>query len=329
MRYPLRHAVNEFLDVYSGVYADSTLKEYRRRYARLCRIMEDLRSQGKVSTLDPSRMVPEDVIALAVYLRKVRGVRPASLQHDVGALQTLCLFCGNDAVRFARARCPQAFPKERKGRLPVVERQVFESFVRRADLAPPERLRAYAVVAFAFGTGLRPCEIRAVCVGDVSVPDRTVAVRRPKGSETYGIPRTVPIRPECLGVISRWILSLRGAPEDSPLFPNREGLPLSENGLRKDRVSVCAETGLSFDFRICRRTYGQYLLDEGYPLEYVSSLLGHTNETTTARFYGRVRPERVVKNVIQGWFSKEGDNGFIEDGDGESWTVKSGAREGI
>ena len=329
MRYPMRHAVKDFLEVYKGVYAETTYKEYVRRYARLCQVMEGLRSEGKVSTLDPSKMVPEDVLALAVYLRKVRGVRPASLQHDIGALQTLLMFYGNDAVRFARAKYPQAFPKENKHRLPVLEPDDLRRILDSAESVPSDGLRPYAVVAFAFGTGLRPCEIRSVQIRDVSINDRTVYVRRPKGAETWAVPRYVPIRPECLGLIARWMMTLTGNDPDSPLFPNRVGGALSENGLRLDRVAVNEGTGVSFDFRMCRRTYGQYLLDEGYSLDYVSSLLGHTNETTTAVFYGRVRPDRVVKTVVKGWFSPEDDTSEIEESGIRDCTDKFGAREGI
>lgn len=325
----MRHAVKDFLEVYKGVYAETTYKEYLRRYARLCTVMEGLRSEGKVSTLDPSKMAPEDVVALAVYLRKVRGVRPASLQHDVGALQTLCMFYGNDAVRFARAKYPQAFPRESKHRLPVIESDDFRKVIESAEVVPSDGLRPYAVVAFAFGTGLRPCEIRSTLIRDVSINDRTVYVRRPKGVETWGNPRYVPIRPECLGVIARWMMTLTGNDPDSPLFPNYAGGALSENGLRLDRVAVNEETGVSFDFRMCRRTYGQYLLDEGYSLDYVSSLLGHTNETTTALFYGRVRPDRVVQTVVRGWFPQEDDTCDIEESDSEDWMKEDGARDEI
>lgn len=328
MRYPFRHAVKEFMAAYRGVYADTTYRELDRRFRRIGGIFEELRREGAVSTTDPARITPEDVKEFAVYLRTIRGVEPSSLQHDVGTLQTICMFNENDCVRFARAKYPLAFPVRGKVRNPVVEKEDLARIVRASDEAVGRDLRSFAAVLLAFGSGMRPCEIRAALICDVDLVANTVFVRRPKGGDSWGIRRTVPLRPECRGVLARYVMTLDG-PGSGLLFPNPDGREVSENTLRVWRVSVNEATGIAFDFRKCRRTYGQYLLDEGFSLEDVSALLGHTTETTTAVFYARRRPDRVVKEVLAGWETKEADDGIALNRDDAGLVENDGAREGI
>ena len=325
-RYPFRHAVNEFMDAYRGVYADTTYRELDRRFRRIGRILEDLRSSGEVSTTDPARMTPEDVKAFAVYLRTISKVRPASLQHDVGTLQTICMYFGNDCVRFARAKYPLAFPVQGKSRGSVIERPEFDRIVSYADRCDGADLRDAAAVLLCLGSGLRPCEIREARVSDLDIGASTMYVRRPKGGDSWGMNRTVPVRPEVRSVLARYVL---GRAPDSYLFPSPKGGRVSENSLGVWRSNVCARCGVSFDYRKCRRTYGQYLLDEGYSLEDVSVLLGHSNETTTSVYYGRRRPERVVQSVLSGW-----ESGAVSDMGDCDITIgdvdeNAGAREGI
>lgn len=104
----------------------------------------------------------------------------------------------------------------------------------------------------------------------------------------------------------------------------------SSNTLGKWRGKVCDGVGFVFDYRKLRRTYGQYLLNEGFSTEEVSILLGHTNVTTMNAFYASVRPSRAVQNVLSSWQkSSRSDDG---NGDGNKSITDAGitgAREGI
>ena len=86
------------------------------------------------------------------------------------------------------------------------------------------------------------------------------------------------------------------------------GHSASSNTLGVWRGKVCDGVGFVFDYRKLRRTYGQYLLDEGFSMEEVSILLGHTNVTTTNAFYAGVRPSRAVQNVLSGWQKSSGSD---------------------
>lgn len=306
-RYPFRAAVNRYMKEYDGVYAASTYKELDRRFRRIERILTELKDSEEVSSCDPSKLAPEDVKAFAVRLRR-SGITPGALQHDVGTLGVLCLFCGNDCVRLARARFPSAFPMYRKSRGPVLEEEEFAAIIRYAGTCSGSDLRDAASVCFALGTGARPCEIREAVVSDLDLSRGTFYVSRPKGGDSYGSRRTVPVRPEVRGILSLYIRNEELRPND--LIFGIGGSAVSSNSLGVWRSKVCEGCGVYFDFRKLRRTYGQYLLDEGWSLSDVSVLLGHTNVMTTNTFYAGARPSRVVQNVLSGWDSnRENDDG--------------------
>ena len=148
-------------------------------------------------------------------------------------------------------------------------------------------------------------------VSDLDLANGTFYVRRPKGGDSYGSRRTVPVRPEVRGILSLYIRNGGLRPED--LIFGIGGSVVSSNSLGIWRSKVCEGCGVQFDFRKLRRTYGQYLLDEGWSLSDVSVLLGHTNVMTTNMFYAGARPQRVVQNVLSGWDSeKQNDNRDFE-----------------
>lgn len=327
-RYPFRSTALRYLEAYEGVYAETTWKELDRRFRRIEALLAGLKASGDVSTTDPASLTPEDVKALAVHLRRVRRISPAAQQHDIGVLGNLCLFVGNDCVRLARARYPAAFPIARKVRDSVLTSEEFAAIVRWSGSRTGSGLRDAAAICLALGTGARPCEIREARVEDLDLAGCTFYVRRPKGADTYGDRRTVPVRPEVRGILSLYISSSGLSPSD--LLFGVDGHAASSNTLGIWRGKVCDGVGFVFDYRKLRRTYGQYLLDEGFSMEEVSILLGHTNVTTTNAFYAGVRPSRAVQNVLSGWQkSPRSDDG---NGDGNKSTADAGitgAREGI
>ncbi len=196
----------------------------------------------------------------------------------------------------------------RKSRGPVLEEEEFAAIIRYAGTCSGSDLRDAASVCFALGTGARPCEIREAVVSDLDLSRGTFYVSRPKGGDSYGSRRTVPVRPEVRGILSLYIRNEELRPND--LIFGIGGSAVSSNSLGVWRSKVCEGCGVYFDFRKLWRTYGQYLLDEGWSLSDVSVLLGHTNVMTTNTFYAGARPSRVVQNVLSGWDSnRENDDG--------------------
>lgn len=61
------------------------------------------------------------------------------------------------------------------------------------------------------------------------------------------------------------------------------------------------DTGVSFDFRACRRTYGQLAIDEGMPPDTVVLLMKHSTSKTIETYYCRKRPSVAIEETLKIW----------------------------
>jgi integrase len=158
----------------------------------------------------------------------------------------------------------------------------------------------FAVLAKA---GLRPGEAFALKPGDLDLRERTLRVERAwslglKATKTYE-ERTVDITPELGAALQRHIAWLttealrRGRGEPQWLFPNDAGQPMDEARVRRIFKSALKAAQLP-EFRLydLRHTYASLLLAAGAPTTYVAAQLGHTNPSTTLRYYARWIPSR-------------------------------------
>jgi len=84
----------------------------------------------------------------------------------------------------------------------------------------------------------------------------------------------------------------RYAPMNEALFPalgDKGDGYFSGNKMLSMKNIVERETGVKFDFRACRRTFGQTCIHMGTNVESVSLLLGHSSTRTTESHYCRRR----------------------------------------
>lgn len=300
---------DEFLSAYVGVYAPGMWDELERRYRKLDGILTDLNRSGRVSTTDPSLITAEDIKAFILH-RRDQGLKDTSISHDLSAISNLCEFVnGNHCVTLARSRYPLLFAKRRRKLLPIIEMddfrrisQIADSLTERSD---PFRVRNYAMVMVAICGGLRTQEVQHAKVANLSDDLTVLHLDHVKGMNTYGVERTVPLRPEVRHVLSLWLGHQRRY-GSKYLFPAPDGGVLAINSMTSARHKVNDEVGLDFDFRMCRRTYAQYLVDEGLETDKVAVILGHSSVKTTEANYARPRDDRVVREVVQMWMN-DGD----------------------
>ena len=307
MRYPFMAAVNRFMESYFGVYAPGMYSELQRRYPKISKQLIELEIEGKISTTDPSKLTPEDIKAYVTYL-KSKKLKEASVSHDLSAIRNLCMFIsGNNCVEVAKIQYPILFQRQRHVRLPVTERPEFERICEYANSFSPagnyRLIRGAAEVMLTYGAGLRTQETQHTKIRHLDPQLRYIYLDHVKGMNSYGSCRTVPIRPEAAHILSVW-LKVRKS-DSEYLFPNQQGQFLSTNSFEVDRRFFVANSGIEFDYRKCRRTYAQYLIDEGIPIEEVAVILGHASSRTTERAYARPRDDRVVRKIIEKWKIKE------------------------
>jgi integrase len=163
--------------------------------------------------------------------------------------------------------------------------------------------RHESAVVFACGTGLRPGEWLALRWADLDLGGETCRVTRTfvRGAlkptaKTDGSLRTVRLQ----GLVLDLLRSMpRPINREALVFPNTSGgfLNLHNFGQRTWRKGL---TSIGIEHRPvkeCRHTFASLALAAGADIYWVSRQLGHTNISTTLRYYARFLPPVDERNI--------------------------------
>ena len=311
-RYPFLTWMNRYLEN-SGL-GEVTLVERERRLRRIHRDLEDLMARGEIDTTNPEKMTEKEVGAF-VNLIKKRGVKKKNLGHEVGALNSLLKYAGNFAVQVYRAKNPnQLCNLSRSSRLPPLTPAEYRRILDGAAMVSHDdwtMMESYALVVLSIGSGARHKEVKEGLIADLHLDqgDEHYHITHPKGEATYGEERDLFLRPECVSYLRKYHakrLEMRSRrPDLEFLFPamqDHEDGKLSTNSITKMVRSVGEDAGVAgLDLHKCRRTYGQFLLDEGADIETVSVLFGHLETSTTERSYCRKKQQKALRAAREIW----------------------------
>ncbi|MGA2530417.1 MAG: site-specific integrase [Acidimicrobiales bacterium] len=148
--------------------------------------------------------------------------------------------------------------------------------------------------------GLREGELVGLLWRDFDPKEETLAItgtfdaigRERTDPKTDSSRRTISLTPEAVEVLT--ILKMepgRKESEDGLIFVSRQGTPLFATTIRRHWLSVCKRLDLPpTRFHQLRHSCATILLNDGEPLEKVSTLLGHTSVRITADVYRHVGP---------------------------------------
>ncbi len=146
--------------------------------------------------------------------------------------------------------------------------------------------RDIVLFGLAYRFGLRAVEVTRLLIDDLDLSRRRIQIRRAKA----GHPKEYPLPADLVGPVRR---HLRSRPDRGPfLFTGRQST--NQRGLTVLRVQqlfkrYAAEAGLppSVASHSLRHSIAVHSLEEGFGLEYVADLLGHSSIRSTA-IYARV-----------------------------------------
>ena len=154
-----------------------------------------------------------------------------------------------------------------------------------ADDPRPSGIRDAAILALAYGAGLRRSEIVALDVEHIEPQTGAVTIRRGKGRKD----RTAYLANGALDAVRDW-LACRGPQPGALFWPvNKGGGLLSRRMTDQSIYSLlrrrAAQAGVAaFSPHDCRRTFVGDLLDNGVDLATVKEMAGHSSIQTTARY---------------------------------------------
>jgi site-specific recombinase XerD len=158
-----------------------------------------------------------------------------------------------------------------------------------ALLAAPDQTnwlgrRDHALILTAIQTGLRVSELTALQIADVTLTTGACVRARGKGRKQ----RAVTLKSETVAVLREWLHERQGQPED-PLFPTRQGRPLSRDAvarlIAKHTATAAADCPSLKTKRVSphvlRHTSAMQLQARRIDIATIALILGHESIKTT------------------------------------------------
>lgn len=295
-RYPLRETIGRYMRSVGAYLAETTSAERARKLRAIARRYEELCKADPALEKDPAKWTEKEVTAILVDMRK-RGLSLGTQKKNLGHVNAVLRFVGNGVLSKMRAQMPHALPRGQYVKGPSLSEGEVEQILSSLEGFRGWRgeVARFVIAAYAY-TGLRMSELRRAKFEDVDERTWTLRVRHPKGEGSYGEFRTVPIPGPLRPYLARFLrarermLAGKGLLSVEPLIPKERGDPnsyYSANAFEAISSRARQVSGVDFDFRALRRTYGQNLLNRGVQLQSVSLMLGHSSTLTTEKYYCR------------------------------------------
>jgi integrase len=281
-RFPFRTQAARFLEENRHEFAKSTYVERERRLRQMAEYIEGLRASGKISTADPAKMTEEDIAEIYEFMQN-KDISPKGLSNEISAFESLCLLCGNKCIDEVIKPLPENYSKTK--RREAISNEVFEMIISEGLKKDDFRnIRNYAIVAAAMCAGLRTTEMQEALRKNIDLSRGEIYV----GSKGRGYKesRTVPIDPDGIELLRKYLEIRDAASESIFLFPGSGSDPMRANAMRGCKDVVAGEIDHKFTLQGCRYAYGRRLIRDGVPSDAVRLHMGYQiKERTKVRQY--------------------------------------------
>ncbi|MBW2644468.1 MAG: tyrosine-type recombinase/integrase [Deltaproteobacteria bacterium] len=143
-------------------------------------------------------------------------------------------------------------------------------------------LRAYAMVHLAYTLGLRPCEIRSICLDDIFFKDAALCIRIRKNDR----PVKLPVPEDTIKAMAAYLIGGRPKSKHRELFltlhpPYRK---LAQNTVTQHIKTCMLAVGMTYSAYCLRHTYAQNLLEAGLSIYEVKEMMGHDSIESTRKY---------------------------------------------
>jgi integrase len=311
-RRPFSGALREYMDSRRGLIAESTYIENERKLRYLGKVLEELKSKGKLRTTDPRLLKTEDVQVFLQWMRE-RGLDPETKAKYLHLLSNICAFYRNYTIQQMKreTKTLTKTPKKPIRWLNEVDLEKIQDATKDLKGWTGDVLRF--LVAFYPATGLRPSELRLAWAEDIDTENWTFFVRFPKGLGTYGEQRRVSILPQAREATLKYLLTRErrikslGLGGVKPLIMNYNGEPYAANRFQVWKQEIERKAGVKFRLKDFRSTFAtQTAMIDPNLIPDVSAALGHTNLETTQRYYAQMDRSNAVRRLENAWEKKLG-----------------------
>jgi integrase/recombinase XerD len=249
---------------------DLLLKRYSPNTIRA--YLACIRDFAKYFMRSPAEMGETEVRQFMLHLAQDRKVSAFVQSMHVNALK----FLYRITLRSPQVVERLPYPKRPKTLPKVLTMQEVLTF-----FAAIKSAKYKALLGITYGAGLRISEVCALKPTDIDSQRMVIHVRRGKGNKD----RYVLLGETMLTLLREYYQKARR--KGDYLFPGQKPQnPLTPEAIRKVLKKVTAKAGLSKKItpHTLRHSFATHLLETGYDLRVVQTLLGHTSIQTTQRY---------------------------------------------
>lgn len=252
----------------------NTEQSYRRD---LLKMAEYLETQGITEASDVTRTSLQSY----VFWMEQEGKAPTTISRSIASMKAFYAFClenGETDHNPASMLKPPKIEKKMPQILTVAE-------TNRLLSAPgdyyPKEIRDKAMLELLYATGMRVSELVSLNCADIHLESGYVE------SHMRGRTRLIPFGKKAADALSHYLKEGRPAlsrsPEETTLFLNFSGGPMSRQGFWKILKHYCEQAQITGDItpHTLRHSVAVHMLAGGKPLKRVQEMLGHSDISTT------------------------------------------------
>lgn len=246
--------------------------------------------------LRPERVLPEQVETLDIerYAQHLAnmGRSTATIKRAIASLRCFFDFLQCEGKTDFNCVCGVTTRKLQR-RLPqVLTGKEVERFLDQPRAESAKGIRDKAMLELLYATGIRVSELIALRVEEVNLAAGHIRFLSGKKE------RTVPLYPRAIAALRDYMSNVRPhltvSPEESTLFTNMSGEPMSRQGFWKLVKHYQAMAGIEKEItpQMLRHSFAAHLLENGADLRSIQEMLGHADLSST-QIYARMVEQRL------------------------------------
>jgi site-specific recombinase XerD len=263
-----------------------TVASYRDTFRLLLRYAE-ARTHKSPATLAFAELDAEFILGFLDHLEAERGNSVRSRNARLAAIRAFMRYAALcDPALLPTIQQVLAIPAKRFGRsgIEFLSREEMQAILDAPNRASWSGHRDHVMLATFYNTGARVSEITALRVGDVRLDASRCIHLHGKGRKQ----RAVPLWKHTVGRLKEWLPRTANR-ADAPLFPNRNGKPMTRFGVTnrlRRAIHAASELCPSLKHRrisphTIRHTTALHLLQSGVDITVIALWLGHESPATT------------------------------------------------
>ena len=199
-----------------------------------------------------------------------KGTLDRTLNTYIKAYNRILTYRGEPKMKF--------FKEMHSMNRPIASMEDYEVLSQAAETFGYTRRRKSLVIELLFKTGARLNEVASISVDAIQDDTIMIVGKGQKPSKLYLLPSVRKSLSEYLKV--------RQSNGTTKLLTNKDGDPMTYDGIRQEIYQISKKAGISFSAHRARRFFARYLYTHGVDLEGIRLLMRHSKFDTTKDYIG-------------------------------------------